>query len=122
MSVGDRTHQVDVVLRDGSTVAVRPVRTDDLDAMAEFLRGLSTLSYRYRFFGLGDPDKAARGLVEADGSDVYGLVAVTGLPGRIVGHAGFSRTPGRPAAEAAFAVADELQGHGLGTLLLAHLA
>ena len=122
MSVGDRTHQVDVVLRDGSTVAVRPVRTDDLNAMAEFLRGLSTLSYRYRFFGLGDPELAARGLVEADGSDVYGLVALTGLPSRIVGHAEFSRQPGAPAAEAAFAVADQLQGHGLGTLLLAHLA
>jgi acetate---CoA ligase (ADP-forming) len=122
MSVGDRTHQVDVVLRDGSTVAVRPVRTDDLNAMAEFLRGLSTLSYRYRFFGLGDPESAARGLVEADGSDVYGLVALTGLPSRIVGHAEFSRMPGAPAAEAAFAVADQLQGHGLGTLLLAHLA
>jgi acetate---CoA ligase (ADP-forming) len=122
MSVGDRTHQVDAVLRDGSTVAVRPVRRDDLGAMAEFLRGLSPVSSRYRFFGLVDPDVAARRLVEADGSDVYGLVAVTGVPGRIVGHAMFARAPGGPAAEAAFAVADELQGHGLGTLLLAHLA
>src|SRR5262245_28839233 len=122
MSVKDLTYQVDVVLRDGSTVAVRPVRADDLEAMAEFLRGLSPLSYRSRFFGLVDPDEMARRFVEVDGSDVYGLVAITGVPARVVGHAEFARRPGRDAAEIAFAVAEDLQGRGLGTLLLAHLA
>lgn len=113
---------VDVELRDGSTVRVRPVAPDDAGALAAFLRGLSPDDRRFRFFGSVDPDESARAMAAADGPDDHGLVALSGIPERIVAHAQYSRPPSGTVAEVAFAVADTLQGRGLGTLLLAHLA
>ncbi len=113
---------VDVELRDGSTVRVRPVTAADAEALAAFLRELSPDDRRYRFFGTVDPDAAARAMAAATGPDDHGLVALSGVPERVVAHAQYSRPPGGTVAEVAFAVADALQGRGLGTLLLAHLA
>ena len=113
---------VDVELRDGSTVRVRPVTAADAEALAAFLRELSPDDRRYRFFGTVDPEAAARAMAAATGSDDHGLVALSGVPERVVAHAQYSRPPGGTVAEVAFAVADALQGRGLGTLLLAHLA
>ncbi len=45
--------EVDVILRDGSSVHVRPVREDDRAAMAEFFGGLSADSRGLRFFSAG---------------------------------------------------------------------
>ena len=56
------------------------------------------------------------------GPEDHGLVALTGVPERVVGHAQYLRDPGGTVAEVAFTVADAFQGRGLGTLLLAHLA
>lgn len=112
---------VDVELRDGSTVRVRPAVPDDAPALSEFLAGLSIDSRRYRFFGSVDPEAAARAMATAGPGD-HALVAVTGVPPRIIGHAQYLREPGGTAAEVAFTVADAYQGRGLGTLLLAHLS
>ena len=113
---------VDVELRDGSTVRVRPVAPSDAGALAAFLRGLTPDDRRFRFFGAVDPDEAARAMAARGGRDDHGLVALSGIPERVVAHAQYSRPPGGTVAEVAFAVADMLQGRGLGTLLLAHLA
>ena len=43
--------ETDVVLRDGSTVHVRPLRGDDEHRLLELLRGLSAQSRAFRFFG-----------------------------------------------------------------------
>ncbi len=113
---------VDVELRDGSTVRVRPVRADDVDALTTFLRALSPDARRYRFFGSVNIESAARAMGAGGGPEDHGLVALTGVPQRIIGHAQYMREPGGTVAEVAFAVADAFQGRGLGTLLLAHLA
>jgi len=57
--------------------------------------------------------------VELDYRDVFGLVAVTGST--VVGHAQYLRMDAER-AEIAFAVSDAMQGRGLATVLLAHLA
>ena len=116
--------EADVALRDGSTVHVRPVRPEDQPAMRAFLSGLSEDSRWLRFFSAGaNLDVAARWATEADGDQRAGLVATTGPDGRIVGHAGWQRDRERPErAEVGLVVADELQGRGLGTLLLGQLA
>ena len=107
----------DVVLRDGTTLHVRPVEADDETALLEFLEALSPDSRAFRFMSLGvDLRKAASNAVEADGAARFGLVAV-GASGAIVAHAMYVQIDER-SAEVAFAVADELQGHGLGTVLL----
>jgi acyl-CoA synthetase (NDP forming) len=113
---------VDVVLRDGSTVSVRPVQPGDIGALESFLGGLSPESRRLRFFTAGaDLSGAARWAARAEDRHGLGLVATTGEPWRIVGHAGYERIDAER-AEIAFEVADALRGRGLATILMAHLA
>jgi len=131
--------EVDVVLRDGSTVHVRPVRATDAAAVRAFFEGLSRESVARRFFsGFPDLDMAVGWATEVDFQWRYGLVATSGgeggteglgdprggVPvGRVVAHAGWERQPDRPdRAEVAFAIADRMQGKGLGTILLGQLA
>ncbi len=114
--------EADVVLRDGSTVRLRPVRPDDGAALRDFFGSLDSTSQAFRFFsGAVDLDGAARSMAEVDHEDRYGLIASHGPDHRPVGH-GVYMGLGRGRAEVAFAVAGELQGGGLGTILLAHLA
>jgi acetate---CoA ligase (ADP-forming) len=116
--------ETDVVLRDGSTVRIRPVRADDEPALAQFLAGLSPDSLALRFFGSLSADalrRQAHKLANAGGDDVFALVATLGADRRIVGHAQFAPT-GPEQAEVAFLVADGCQGLGLGSTLLGHLA
>jgi acyl-CoA synthetase (NDP forming)/ribosomal protein S18 acetylase RimI-like enzyme len=112
-------HEGDIALRDGQTVHVRPVREEDCDAVLAFLEGLSVESRAFRFFSAGaNLRRMAEYATAAAGDDRCGLVAVSS--GRVVAHAAYVvERPGR--AEVAFAVADELQGHGIATILLAQL-
>ncbi len=115
-------YPADVVLRDGSTVRIRPVTPGDRDAILAMLRSLSPESRELRFFSRatdleGEADRA----VECDGVGSVGLVAVTGLDSRIVAQAGYYGRVG-DGAEVAFAVADELQERGIGTILLGQLS
>ena len=117
-------HRDVVVLRDGSTVHVRPARPSDAPAMRQLLDGLSDRSRWRRFFS-GCPNLAAsvRWATEVDNDRRYGLVATTGGDGRIIGHAGWEREPDRPErAEVGMEIADAMQGKGLGTILLCQLA
>jgi succinyl-CoA synthetase alpha subunit/RimJ/RimL family protein N-acetyltransferase len=113
--------QADVVLRDGSTVRVRPVRPEDEASLRAFLDGLSAESRWLRFFGGANVERQARRAAEVDYADRYGVVATSGSDDGIVGHGEYVRLdPER--AEVAFEIADRMQGYGLGTILLAHLA
>jgi len=113
--------EAEVVLRDGSTVHVRPVVPEDRDCMRAFLGSLSEKSRWLRYFSGGvDLDWAARAAVGMSYPASYGIVAVRG-DDRIVAHATYG-TADAGRAEVAFAVADEMQGMGIATILLAHLA
>jgi acetate---CoA ligase (ADP-forming) len=113
---------VDIVLRDGSTIHVRPVLPGDVEAIRAFLERLSPDSRGFRFFSLGVNLHAAAELAaQIDYVDAYGVIALSGPEERVVGHACWVRE-GPESAEVAFATADELQGQGLATTLLAHLA
>lgn len=111
---------VDVVLRDGSTVRLRPILDADREAMRAFLGGLSEHSRTFRFFGqIKDVSRAVDEAVRVDYRESHSIVAIHG--DEIVGHGFYTQT--RPAhAEMALAVADAYQGRGLGTILLQHLA
>jgi L-amino acid N-acyltransferase YncA len=117
-----RHHEADVVLRDGSTVHVRPVRAEDAGAVRAFFERLSPRSIALRFFSrFPDLDSAVRWATDVD-QHRYGLVATSSADRRVVAHAGWEREPDHPErAEVAFAIADATQHNGLGTILLSQL-
>ena len=114
-----REREADVVLRDGSTVHVRPVRADDKLQIREFLEALSPESIGFRFFGAPSLTWVTKWSLDVDYADRFALVAVSGEA--IIAHAAYIRTRD-DRAEVAFLVADSWQGHGIATILLAHLA
>jgi acyl-CoA synthetase (NDP forming)/RimJ/RimL family protein N-acetyltransferase len=108
----------DAVLRDGRTVHLRPIRSDDLDAMMEMWSRLSERSIRLRFFAPRKMDRAQmRHFTDVDYHDRFALVATRGE--RITGVARLDRLPEDDhAAEFAVLVEDAEQGRGIGTALL----
>jgi acetate---CoA ligase (ADP-forming) len=114
-------HEADVVLRDGSTIHVRPIRADDEPAIREFLAGVSPESIGFRFFGAADLEWVTKWSLDVDYADRFALVAESGTPRKIVAHAAYIRIDSER-AEVAFLVTDAWQARGISTILLAHLA
>ena len=119
------TDSVDVILRDGGTLRLRPPTADDSEALLDFYRALSTQSLHRRFHGfpnlrpqlvesLLDPDWTERGALLGALADEDGE--------RIVAIGNYVRLRDPSLAESAFAVADSEQGRGIGTRLLERLA
>lgn len=114
--------EADVALRDGSTAHIRPVRSDDRDALVVFLKELSLDTVALRFFsGAVDNERVSRWMIDLDYRDQFGLVATVGPSHRIAAHVSYVRTDS-DRAEVGLEVADAFQGHGLGTIMLGHLA
>jgi acetate---CoA ligase (ADP-forming) len=115
-------YESDVVLRDGSTLLLRPVRPGDREGLLALHSRLSKKSLRSRFFGIpSSTDGEVSRLLRADQDQEFVLVAEAGKC--LVGVATFIRdlkAAGR--AEVAFAIADALQGRGVGTRMLETLA
>jgi acetyl coenzyme A synthetase (ADP forming)-like protein len=114
--------EADVALRDGSTIRLRPVRPGDGDRLLSFFSRLDLHSQSLRFFsGAPDLPDIARQMASVDYQTRFGLLACRGADDRVVGH-GLYAALGEGRAEVAFAISAEMQDHGLGTILLAHLA
>jgi acetyl coenzyme A synthetase (ADP forming)-like protein len=120
------TEPVDVILRDGSTLRLRPPVQADADALLAFYGSLSRQSLHLRFHGLPalgpqlvdsllEPDWVERGALLAT------LAAEHGGE-RVVAVANYVRLRDPALAESAFAVADDYQRRGIGTRLLEQLA
>src|SRR5262249_26394505 len=74
----------------------------------------------FRFFtAVKDLSWAAKRFVEVDHHDCHSLVALSGQNEEVVGH-GYYALDKPGVAEVALAVADSMQGMGLGTILLRH--
>lgn len=136
----------DVILRDGTTLRLRPPVAADSAAVVGFFERLSPQSVYRRFHGVPritprlvqpflDPDwhetgaligtlaaEPATGASDPAAGPSAGGEADTGGGEHIVALASYVRLRQASTAEAAFAVADELQGRGVGTRLLEQLA
>jgi len=117
---GPRLLVRDVLLRDGSTLRLQAPVPSDFGDIKAFYDGLSPESRYFRFHGYGRTDAAARAAAEASGLDRLALLGRH--DGRVVAVASYDglREPG--VAEVSFAVADDLQRHGIGTRMLEQLA
>jgi acetyl coenzyme A synthetase (ADP forming)-like protein len=112
---------VDVALRDGSSIHIRPVQEADRAGTRTFFEGLSSESIWFRFFGAPNLDWVTNWSVDVDYADRYALVGTAGPDHAIVAHGAYVRIDaGR--AEVAFVVADAWQRRGVATIMLGHLA
>jgi type VII secretion-associated protein (TIGR03931 family) len=112
----------DVVLSDGGTVHVRPIRPDDGPRILDFHGRQSPESIYFRYFTprpkLSDAD--VEHLTHVDYVDRMAFVALR--DDQLIGVARYDRWPTRSEAEVAFFVDDQHRGRGLATLLLEYLA
>ncbi|MBL8776771.1 MAG: GNAT family N-acetyltransferase [Acidimicrobiales bacterium] len=112
----------DVVLADGSTAHVRPIRPDDRERLRDFHGRQSAESIYLRYFTprptLSESDLDR--FTNVDYQDRMAFVAVLGDD--LIAVARYDRWSGRDEAEVAFMVDDAHQGLGIGTVLLEFLA
>ncbi|WP_162143157.1 GNAT family N-acetyltransferase [Granulicoccus phenolivorans] len=113
--------EADVLLSDGSTAHLRPIRPDDADRLVAFYARVSPESKYLRFFApypeLSDAD--VKKFTEVDYDNRVALIITVGDDMVAVGR--YDRL-NESDAEVAFLVQDDQQGRGLGQLLLEHLA
>jgi RimJ/RimL family protein N-acetyltransferase len=119
-----QNYAADCLLRDGRRVTIRALRPDDEEALTAAVEGLSAASLHRRFFAVkrnfSDREKAF--FLHVDFVNHVALVAEFAgeATAKIIGGARYIvGSPG--SAEVAFAIVDEFQGQGLGTLLMRQL-
>ncbi|MEU5882201.1 GNAT family N-acetyltransferase [Spirillospora sp. NPDC047279] len=115
--------EADVVLTDGGTAHLRPVRSDDAELLRAFYARLSPESIYYRFFS-PRPQLTEREIEHFTTVDYDRRVAlIATIAGSMISVVRYDRLPDRPGtAEVAFLVEDAHQGRGLGAVLLEHIA
>lgn len=112
-------------LSDGTSVPIRPIRSDDAELERAFIEALSPEARRNRFLGqVAHPsDAMIRHFVDLDYVHDLGFVAVTQVDGAemFVGVGRYSTGIDPASCECAISVLDAWQGRGLGTALMTHL-
>jgi GNAT superfamily N-acetyltransferase len=114
-------HSEDVVLRDGSSLLVRPIRPADAAALVALHGRLSADTIYRRYFGVRphlSPADVER-FTRVDGRARFALVALREAD--LVAVARYEGRPGERSAELAVVVDDALQHQGVGRLLLERL-
>src|SRR5579863_1197449 len=119
-------YSAEEILRDGGSIHIRALRPDDRERLLDHFKGLSQQSRYYRFFGLKRSMSDAE-LVRPTQLDFVahvGLVATLrdATAERFIGVARYIRGDDPTHAEVSFAVLDQHQGRGIGSILLDHLS
>jgi acetyl coenzyme A synthetase (ADP forming)-like protein len=115
-------YATDVVLRDGTTLHLRPIRPEDDEKLLDLFSRMSQESLYYRFMSVPrlNLEKAAA-FTRIDYDTQFVLVGEAGGPlAAVAGYYRSDRCPDR--AEVAFSIPDALQGRGIGTRMLERLA
>ena len=109
------------LLADGATVEIRPAAPGDIGAVTRFHQDMSPDNLYLRFFGMSKRagEQEARRVCRPTDADHAALLALLGP--QLVGVASYELTGAPGQAEIAFAVADDMHGRGIATLLLEHL-
>ena len=115
----------DVILREGSTLRLRPPTAAESEGVIALFSGLSQRSLYFRFHNVPRISAAlVEPFLDPDWENAGSLIGVVGEDGgeRVVALANWTRLRDPRRAEVAFAVDDEYQGKGVGTRLLEQLA
>jgi len=123
MSTYPTRYETDILLRDGSSLHLRPIKPDDAQALLELHKRLSPRSIYFRYFSpLPElSEERAKALASVDYDNTFALVGE--LANRLVGVACYYRDEEtRNRAEVAFLIEDALQGRGIATRMLERLA
>jgi len=109
------------LLADGTTITIRPAGPGDYEAVKQLHEAMSPDNLYLRFFSMSRlaAEQEARRVTRQDGPPHGALLGFLG--GELVGVASWEPTTEPEAAEVAFAVADQMHGRGVATLLLEHL-
>ena len=111
------------VLKDGGTVRLRPIVPSDAPALQAFVKNMSTESSYFRFFRVKKQlePKELEQFTQLDYEVQMAFVAI--VDGILVGIGRYNADDCADGfAEAAFTVADDMQGKGIGTLLVYRIA
>ena len=121
----DHTESGSLIMRDGTTAAIRPAEPTDVPLMRQFVDRLSSESRRHRFFSESPPplDSIAALCNSSNPHSQFTLVVTRVWEGRprVIAAGSYWAKDGQT-VEVAMAVDDEFHGKGLGTLLLERLA
>jgi acyl-CoA synthetase (NDP forming)/GNAT superfamily N-acetyltransferase len=109
------------LLADGATVEIRAAGPDDIGAVTRFHQDMSPDNLYMRFFSMSKlaGQQEARRVCRPPDAGHAALLALLGT--QLAGVASFELTGTPGVAEIAFAVADDMHGRGIATLLLEHL-
>lgn len=115
-----------VILKDGSTLHLRPIRREDEERLFALFHRLSRHTVYLRFHHVltqMSKEEVIR-FCTVDYDDSFALVATMGedIEEKIIAVGRYHRLPRRDVAEVAFVVEDAYQGKGIGTHLLEQLA
>jgi GNAT superfamily N-acetyltransferase len=118
-------YETEVLLKDGSRMLLRPIRSTDIEPWLAFVSRLSRRTKYLRFHSLPrlGPEDAMR-FCTVDYVNAFALVAevLAQQQEKIVAIGRYYRLPKKHAAEVAFAIEDAYQGKGIGTKLMEWLA
>jgi len=106
--------------KDGLDIVVRPIRMSDEEALQDLFYSLSNESVRMRFMAhkRAYPHEEMQQLVDADYVETLALVACDPRSAEVVGMARYDMDTGTRFGDIAFAVRDEWQRRGIGSMLM----
>ncbi len=113
--------ECDVLLRDGGIAHLRPLRADDREALHRLVESTSERSAFLRVFS-GGRATAHTYVDRITGPGYAGRALVALMRGRLMAVAEYIPGPDASDADVGILIDDSVHGHGLGTLLLEHLA
>ncbi|WKZ33943.1 MAG: GNAT family N-acetyltransferase [Thermodesulfobacteriota bacterium] len=123
---GGEPESIEVILRTGQSLKLRPIRPTDRQKLRDFFYRLSprTRYLRFQYAKEHITEEELKYFTEVTPPARYAYVAAIGEAEKeqIVAVARWDLLPGTSNAEVAFTVEDNIQLHGIGTLLLEELA